>query len=84
MLVFVLPIEAFAVAIQVYLHFGNVMKVEFTEKRVACRGSFKVALLALLVGKGGTPVNELGSGASTLMGGMRVEDVENCAEEEVG
>ena len=79
-LVFVLSVTVILVLVELNLHLRDVFKVAFLEERIPGRGGFEIALQTLFVREVGAPFHQLGAGAATLVGRMRVEDIEHCAQ----
>ena len=66
------------VPIEFDFHLGDVVEAAGAEERVRGGGGLGVAFGELAVGVVGAPFHELGAGAEALVGGVRVDDVEDC------
>lgn len=76
--VFVLSVAVVSVFIEFYFHLCDVFEVAFFEERIPGWGGLEIGLQALSVCEIGAPFHQLGASASSLMGGVGVEDVEHC------
>ena len=68
----------FFVTVEFDFHLGDVVEAAGAEERVGGGGGLGVAFGAVEVGKVGAPFQEVGAGAEALVGGVRVDDVEDC------